>query len=479
MANTAEAVARLSLDAKGFDNQARSSFREFNKQLLTVKDSTDAAMRGAEALQKVFVKSLGSIATIGAAQLLADAVRDVGAQLTAAASAAEQANQKLNQLGQIEGLQQGREAASALQQSLQKTNEQLAELDANGGWNLKNLVASLSGAKDVMKDLAETTQSQIDLTLKLAAAEEARRQKERAGMTDEQRQRADLADRLNKEARALTSQISDPSARRAAEASLASSTNTQLGQFDAKAADAADRKAREEKVKSDDARREREMSNYQDQIDKRNKNTERESAKWLQKALEKLQIDAQLVELKAERADLTGQMGQLQKQRADVISQAEGQSLNASVAGRQALTSAERRQELRNQKDNFKYENELLTDRVKRMNEESQAQANELMALRQQRAMEGSNAVDRTGRRISDRIAELEKSDLIDPSFGAKQFGKSDAQRRAAEEQAAREKPSLREQTNDRLASIDQRMKEVRDLLRTNLETLTNFNTSN
>jgi hypothetical protein len=479
MAASAEAVARLSLDAKGFDNQARSSFREFNKQLTTVKDATDAAMRGAEALQKVFIKSLFGTAVIGAANLVADTIRDVGNQLSAAGQAAEQANQKLNQLGQITGLEQGRSAAGALQESLKKTNDTLAELDASGGYNLKNLVASLSGAKDVMKDLAETTQSQIDLTLKLAAAEEARRQKERAGMTDQERQRADLEDRLTKEAKALTSQITDPKARAEAEASLAQARNTQLSEFDTKGADAADRKARDEQVKSDDARRSRDMKEFQDALDEQNEETARQSAKALEKALEDLEIQAQMVELNTERLDLQGQMGDLQKERSQEVARADAESLGASTAGRQALTSAQRKQAARNRQDNFRFEQENLQRKTDEMNAQSQAQANELMALRDLRSREGSGAMDRTGRSVADRIAELEKSDLIDRSFGAKRFSTAEARRRIAEEDAARNNPSMRETSADKLEAIDSRLEKIRELLNKNLETLTNFNTSN
>ena len=88
---SAAAVARLSLDASGFDKQANASFREFSKQLTSVKDATDVAMRGAEALQKVFVKTLGGTIAIGAANALGDAMRDVGNRIGAAGQAALEA----------------------------------------------------------------------------------------------------------------------------------------------------------------------------------------------------------------------------------------------------------------------------------------------------------------------------------------------------------------------------------------------------
>ena len=82
------ATARLSLDASGFDKQANASFREFSKQLYGVKDSTDMALKGAEMLQKMFVKSLGAGIAIGAAAALSEAMRDVGRQIGEVATSA-------------------------------------------------------------------------------------------------------------------------------------------------------------------------------------------------------------------------------------------------------------------------------------------------------------------------------------------------------------------------------------------------------
>ncbi|NBS79834.1 hypothetical protein EBS57_08545, partial [bacterium] len=61
------ATATLSLDASGFDRQANTSLRQFAKSLSGVKDGTDLALKGAETLQKMFVKSLGAGVAIGAA----------------------------------------------------------------------------------------------------------------------------------------------------------------------------------------------------------------------------------------------------------------------------------------------------------------------------------------------------------------------------------------------------------------------------
>jgi len=469
---TQAATARLELDARGFDKQANASFREFSKQLTTVKDGTDAAMRGAEALQKVFIKSLGGVAVIGAANLMADAVRDIGHQLTQAATAAEQANQKLSQLGEIQGIQMGTAAATALQQSLQKTNETLAGMQGN---LLQNLVANITGAKDAMSDLAESTQSQIDLTLRLAAAEEARRAKERAGMSDEQRQRAELEASLARENQNLLGQIKDPGQRAAAQASLDQATASKLGDFDATRQNAENLKAAAAATAAQDAARKRSMSDFQLQIDQKSRDVQRQSARDLEKAMEKLRINAQLVELRGERVDLGKEMSAAQAEKALVQSQIQGNSLPASRAGQQALDGARRRQGEANRRDNFQFGQEQVRARQAALNDEAKARANELRALQRVVTEESSAATDRTGKKLTDRIDELQKSGSLDFFGQAKNFTERDALRRIADEQAAREMPSLRDQASTDLAGVESRLQELKDALDQNLKEIQSY----
>ena len=145
MAASAEAVARLSLDAKGFDNQARSSFREFSKQLTTVKDGTDAAMRGAEALQKVFIKSLFGTAVIGAANILADVIRDVGNNLFTAGQAAQQALDKFNSLGEAGSLEESAAQAQILSNAISSVKAELTNIEST---KLKSFIGQITGATE-------------------------------------------------------------------------------------------------------------------------------------------------------------------------------------------------------------------------------------------------------------------------------------------------------------------------------------------
>lgn len=477
--STQAATARLELDARGFDKQANASFREFSKQLTSVKDATDLAMRGAEALQKTLVKSLAGTAAIGAATVLSDAIRDVGARLNDAAEGARQAGEKINQLGRLQGLQQGTEAATALQQSLQKTSETLAAIESSP---LQNFVASVSGAKDTMQQLSEATQREIDLTLQLAAAAEKRRAAERGGMTDGERQRADLQSSLDREASRTLAQIKDPNLRAKAQADLTAANAAKLADFDKKQAEAESKKTDEATLRAEkdatdsaDAKRKRDMDEFQSELDRKSEKTTRDSARWLEDALSKLQLNAKLVELNAEKLDLKGQEAAAQKEKQDIQSAAEGQSLSASRQGQQFLKTAQRRRAEANRRDNFKFNQEMASNRAAAMTSQSAAMANELMALRQLAAQEGSNATDRTGRTIGDRIREIERSGMVDPSFGAKRFSISDAQKRMADEQAARDDRSMREQFTTDMSGVEDKLKDIREQLAKTLDEIANY----
>lgn len=146
------ATARLNLDASGFDRQASSSFREFSKSLQGVKDSTDVALKGAEALQKTFVKSLAGTAAIGAATVLADSMRDVGRQI------GEVGNSSMTVIRSISGVAQSMEDGAA---RAQKLSEQATSV-ANAMEALKNSsminagIFSIFGGEKVMRDLEDS-----------------------------------------------------------------------------------------------------------------------------------------------------------------------------------------------------------------------------------------------------------------------------------------------------------------------------------
>jgi len=149
---TQAATARLALDASGFDKQANASFREFSKQLTSVKDATDVAMRGAEALQKVFVKSIGGTIAIGAASALGDAMRDVGNRIGEAGNVASQAIAGLS--GVAGSMEEAATRAATLASSADSARKSLEEMrNANP---IQQGIFKLFGGDRVLQDLEES-----------------------------------------------------------------------------------------------------------------------------------------------------------------------------------------------------------------------------------------------------------------------------------------------------------------------------------
>lgn len=186
------ATARLALDASGFDKQANASFREFSKQLTSVKDATDVAMRGAEALQKVFVKSLGGTIAIGAANALGDAMRDIGSRIGTAADAVGQASAGMT--GFSGSLEEAAARAQTLSSASAEVTKALTELsNANP---IMSGIFKLFGGKEVLKDLEETTKglAGLELLTGLQQGNRAARRLQAAGPEGQEAEQQRMAD---------------------------------------------------------------------------------------------------------------------------------------------------------------------------------------------------------------------------------------------------------------------------------------------
>lgn len=189
------ATARLALDASGFDKQANASFREFSKQLTSVKDATDVAMRGAEALQKVFVKSLGGTIAIGAANALGDAMRDIGNTVGLATDAVNQA--AISMTGYSGSLEEAAARAQTLASSTAQVRKSIEELAKP--FTVKGTIFALFErfeGRNVLQDLEETTKglAGLELLTGLQQGNRAARRLQAAGpegQEDEQQRMAD------------------------------------------------------------------------------------------------------------------------------------------------------------------------------------------------------------------------------------------------------------------------------------------------
>lgn len=203
MSATAEAVAKLSLDATGFDKQANASFREFSKQLTSVKDATDVAMRGAEALQKVFVKSLGGTLVTGAAYALSDAMRDVGVKMSASGQQAMDAQSGIK--GLASSFQEAAARAEKFNAAAQNVSKTIDEINTNmlqkAVYSAANLYDKMfqGGSGNILGDLEQSLRGAAEAELMGGSINAANRAKAIANMSPEQVRAYDLQQSRNAE----------------------------------------------------------------------------------------------------------------------------------------------------------------------------------------------------------------------------------------------------------------------------------------
>ena len=433
MAGSAEAVARLRLDATGFDKQANASFREFSKQLTSVKDATDAAMRGAEALQKVFVKSLGGTIAIGAANALGDAMRDVGAKIGSAGQLAADAQAGIKGLAQ--SFEEGAARAEKLNAAAAGVAKTLEELKNSSP--VQAAIFKVFGGEQTLSDLQESLRGAADAEAMVGAQRGRDRARNTAGMTPEQVKDFD---------RQAARQAQLDSAKRLGAPFAATTEQFLREQFAAEdaAAEAAKQKAATENQQREDEKYQQELSKAEqdaakyerEQREKKAAETDAEQKAYLEKQYAAARRASESDDA-ATRAYYTF-VQQSDTQRARTIeatSEIGAQGLTASRRGNQILENARKRQAERNRLDNFKFAEETVQKEVDRLRTRGSGQS----------------------------LEDFEKfSGMGDDA------ARQAVRRRFADEEAKRNDPSMRDQAAEKLDQI-------RTLLEKNLTDLKTY----
>jgi len=429
----AEAVARLRLDATGFDKQANASFREFSKQLTSVKDATDAAMRGAEALQKVFVKSLGGTIAIGAANALGDAMRDVGSKIGAAGQIAADAQAGIKGLaGSFEEGAARAEKLNAAAVGVAKTLEELKNSSP-----VQAAIFKVFGGEKTLSDLQDSLRGAAEAETMVGAQRGRDRARTISGMTPEQvrefdrqavrQAQLDAAGRLGPDFRDKTIQF----------------LQEQFAAEDA-AAEAAKQKVATENQKREDEKYQRQLSMAEQDAAKYERE-QREKKEAQIAADQQAYMEKQYAAAKraSERDDAATRAYYTYIQQADSqrskITQAQSEigakGLTASRRGEQILDQARKNQEEQNRLDDYKFADEQVNEFVNRMRKRGSGQSYE----------------------DYERYSGMSDDDA-----------RMAARRQMAEEQAARENPSMRDQA---AAKLD----EIKTLLQSNFDSLKTY----
>lgn len=416
MSNQA-ATARLALDASGFDKQANASFREFSKQLTSVKDATDVAMRGAEALQKVFVKSLGGTIAIGAASALGDAMRDIGNRIGSAADAAARAG------AGITGFSGSLEEAAARAQSLSSASAEVGKaLNELANANpIQKGIFNLFGGEEVLKQLEETTKglAGMELLTGLQQGNRSARRLQAAGPDGQEAEQQRMAD--EKARRDLQSSAAFRGADPATQGKIMQAFEEKIAL--AQAARDADRArkydAETQKLKTDRLKKLADMQQQftEQMLDRdladarRARESERESADLLAKAQADL---AGLLQerVKKEQGTSTGSPAAS----SGSAQQLSGDLLGSSRSGQQAMGAAEKSRGVQVSRENFQFQNRVFEDMAtaesnrtglgftkqdmrKRVAAEEAARANPSMLDKAQAAGLGMDASDYAGQK--------------------------------------------------------------------------------
>lgn len=383
MAEAAEAVARLSLDAKGFDRQAKQSLESFTKQLRSVKDATDVAMRGAEMLQKVFIKSLGGTLVTGAAYALGDAMRDVGTKMSGAAQQAMDAQTGMKGLANtFQDAAARADKFNAAAQNVAKTIDEINEnLLQKAAYNAANLYDRMfqGGSGNILGNLEQSLRGAADAELMGGSITAANRAKAIANMTPDQVKAYDL--QQSRQAQIDAAKKLGPDYRDRAVRALRETFSAEDAAAAKVKSDASDKAATEEERKYQDdlAKAEMDASKFERlQSEQKARETADAQEAYMEKQNRQniefsKRKDIEAKNYYAANAGYDKSLGDFNSQLLDVI----GSGLGSSRTGVLMVQQAMKSRAAKNKTDNFKYNNEKTQQFVDRMQKRGSGQSYE------------------------------------------------------------------------------------------------------
>jgi len=220
----AGAFDRLSLS----EGKVKGAMRGIGSALDGATSAADLASKGADVLADKLVKGVGGAAAVGAGKLIADAMRRVGADLTAAAESANAASKAFNTLDFKSAIASSAQMSAAI-------DKIRASADAirNSPNPFVQIANYATGATKNMDELAEATDRERQALLGLAAEMDRMSAEAKVGKTPGQRAEIDRLAQ-NKKELDQAGLISDPATRARAQEDIAR------------------RQAAEEQIKEDD-----------------------------------------------------------------------------------------------------------------------------------------------------------------------------------------------------------------------------------
>ena len=215
---------RLSLS----EGKVKGAMRGIGQALDGATSAAELATKGADVLADKLVKGVGGAAAVGAGKLIADAMRRVGADLTAAAESASAASKAFNALDFKSAIASSVQMSAAIDKI--KASADAIRESPNPFVQIANYA---TGATKNMDELAAATERERQALLGLAAQQDRMSAEAKVGKTPGQRAEIDRLAQ-NKKELDQAGTISDPAARARAQADIAR------------------RQAAEEQIKEDD-----------------------------------------------------------------------------------------------------------------------------------------------------------------------------------------------------------------------------------
>jgi len=210
------------------EHKVKSAMRGIGGALDGATSAADLASRGADVLADKLVKGVGGAAAVGAGKLIGDAMRRVGADLTAAAESASAASKSFNTLDFKSAIASSAQMSAAIDKI--KASADAIRESPNPFVQIANYA---TGAAKNMDELAAATERERQALLGLAAQTDRMSAEAKVGKTPGQRSEIDRLAQNKKELDAAGT-ISDPATRARAQADIAR------------------RQAAEEQIKEDD-----------------------------------------------------------------------------------------------------------------------------------------------------------------------------------------------------------------------------------
>ena len=220
----AGAFTRLSVS----DEKVKGAMRGIGSALNGATSAADLASRGADVLADKLVKGFGGAAAVAAGKQISDAMRRVGADLTAAAESASAASKAFNTLDFKSAIASSAQMSAAIDKI--KASADAIRESPNPFVQIANYA---TGATKNMDELAEATERERQALLGLAAQMDRMSAEAKVGKTPGQRSEIDRLAQ-NKKELDQAGLISDPAARARAQENIAR------------------RQAAEEQIKEDD-----------------------------------------------------------------------------------------------------------------------------------------------------------------------------------------------------------------------------------